>query len=465
MKIFKILVLLLFVNINGFAQTLEAKLTTAWNNFTKSGNMDFALAGTYIMNAKTGAKIFERNANIGLVPASTMKVFTSFAGYTILGKDYKYPLDIKLNGRVLNDTLHGHLVIVPSGDPSIGGNRFQQSDAKNILLGIKSALDSAGIKVVTGNLIVDSKNFDINPTPEGWIWGDMGNAYGAGHWPLNWQENVFSFYTDNGKTNTAITLKDQVTAVPVIENAASGAVGTGDKSIVYGSPFSEEYLHQGLVEPGKNSFKNNASIPNADSYAMVQIADYLSENGIIVLGEHINSLDRYKQGTELEKVITIYSYKSLAFDSLNYWFMRKSINLYGEAFLKSIALKNTGFAATKNGITVVDSVLKANQVPEHSVRMLDGSGLSPSNRVAPVALAQILYKAKSADWFKDFYNGFPVYNGMNIKSGTMTAVKCFAGYYTAKNGNEYIVVLMVNNYNGTHANMVNKIYEFLNTIK
>ncbi|MDA3613255.1 D-alanyl-D-alanine carboxypeptidase/D-alanyl-D-alanine endopeptidase [Polluticaenibacter yanchengensis] len=465
MKIIRILFLLLLINVNVFAQTLEGKLATAWNTFVKSGNMDFALAGTYIMNAKTGARIFERNANIGLVPASTMKVFTSFAGYTVLGKDFRYPFEVKVNGKVVNDTLHGHLVIVPSGDPSLGSNRFQQSDAKNILTGIKAALDSAVIKVISGNIIIDSKNFDVNPVPEGWIWGDMGNAYGAGHWPLNWEENVFSFYTDNGKPGTDIILKEQATAVPVIENTKSGVAGTGDKSIVYGSPFSEEYLHQGLVEPDKKSFRNNASIPNADSYAMVQIVNYLAENGIVVLGEHINSLERYKQQTDIGNAVTVYNYQSPVFDSLNYWFMRKSINLYGEAFLKSVALKNTGFAATKNGTGVVDSILKANHVPPYAVRMLDGSGLSPSNRVAPVALAQILYKAKSAPWFRDFYNGFPVYNGMNIKSGTMTAVKCFAGYYTAKNGNEYIVVLMVNNYNGTHANMVNKMYEFLNAVK
>jgi D-alanyl-D-alanine carboxypeptidase/D-alanyl-D-alanine-endopeptidase (penicillin-binding protein 4) len=75
-------------------------------------------------------------------------------------------------------------------------------------------------------------------------------------------------------------------------------------------------------------------------------------------------------------------------------------------------------------------------------------------------LATALNFARTKPWFSGFYYSFPLYNGMTLKSGTIHRTKCFAGYH-----GKYVVVLMVNNYNGSTSAMVNKMYTLLNGLK
>jgi len=97
--------------------------------------------------------------------------------------------------------------------------------------------------------------------------------------------------------------------------------------------------------------------------------------------------------------------------------------------------------------------------------MSDGSGLSPQDRVTTHAQVMILKYAKQQPWFNYYFDAFPEYNGMKMKSGTIKDVKGFCGYHTAKNGKEYIFSFLVNNYNGSSSDLVNKMYRVLNILK
>ncbi|HEV7621435.1 MAG TPA: D-alanyl-D-alanine carboxypeptidase, partial [Flavisolibacter sp.] len=68
-------------------------------------------------------------------------------------------------------------------------------------------------------------------------------------------------------------------------------------------------------------------------------------------------------------------------------------------------------------------------------------------------------------WFPSFYNALPEYNGMKMKSGTISGVKGFCGYHTSKDGHQYIFSFLVNNYNGSEKALVEKIYRVLNELK
>ena len=99
------------------------------------------------------------------------------------------------------------------------------------------------------------------------------------------------------------------------------------------------------------------------------------------------------------------------------------------------------------------------------LNILDGSGLSPSNRVTTHALVAVLQYAKQQSWFNGFYNSLPEYNGMKMKSGTIKDVKGFGGYHTSKEGVEYIFSFLVNNYNGATSILVQKMYKVLDELK
>ena len=56
-----------------FAQSIEQDLEKAFMAFEKDAQMKAALSSLYVVNAKSGAIVFDKNSTIGLAPASTQK--------------------------------------------------------------------------------------------------------------------------------------------------------------------------------------------------------------------------------------------------------------------------------------------------------------------------------------------------------------------------------------------------------
>ena len=77
-------------------------------------------------------------------------------------------------------------------------------------------------------------------------------------------------------------------------------------------------------------------------------------------------------------------------DSINYWFLKKSINLYGEALIKTIAVEKTGMGSTEKGAELVKDFWVQRGIDRGAIHIIDGSGLSPQNRVTTDALVKVL---------------------------------------------------------------------------
>ncbi|HET7897406.1 MAG TPA: D-alanyl-D-alanine carboxypeptidase, partial [Flavisolibacter sp.] len=158
---------------------------------------------------------------------------------------------------------------------------------------------------------------------------------------------------------------------------------------------------------------------------------------------------------------------SPALDSMVYWFLKRSINLYGEALAKTIALQNGKTASSSAGATVIKNFWKdkAIGIDATELNMQDGSGLSPQNRVTTHAQVAVLQYAQKQPWFDGYYFALPEFNGMKLKSGTIGGAKSFCGYHTSKNGKKYILSFIVNNYNGSSSSLVQKMYNVLDHLK
>ncbi|HLG41440.1 MAG TPA: D-alanyl-D-alanine carboxypeptidase, partial [Chitinophagaceae bacterium] len=156
---------------------------------------------------------------------------------------------------------------------------------------------------------------------------------------------------------------------------------------------------------------------------------------------------------------------SPALDSIIYWFLKKSINLYGEALIKTFAYEKKGFGSTDSGVAMVKDFWKQKGIDQNELNISDGSGLSPQNRVTTHTQVEILKYAKTKDWFPYFYDALPEYNKMKMKSGSIKDVKGYCGYQKSSDGNEYIFSFLVNNYNGSSSGVVNKMYKVLDVMK
>ena len=87
------------------------------------------------------------------------------------------------------------------------------------------------------------------------------------------------------------------------------------------------------------------------------------------------------------------------------------------------------------------------------------------NRVTAHALVHALQHSRKQPWFSSFYDSLPLYNGMKMKSGTIRGVKGYCGYHRGRDGREYVFSFLVNNYSGSPAALVQKMYRVLDVLK
>jgi len=307
-------------------------------------------------------------------------------------------------------------------------------------------------------------NGDNKCIPSGWIYEDIANYYGAASYSLNWHENQYDVDFIPGKSvnePATIVMTPQVKRWEFIKNEVkTGAVGSGDNAYIYFIPGESEILTQGTIPAGVKKFTIAGADIDPMSNFSFSFIDYAREHGLRVADRSVGT--RQIADTLNRR---FYTYSSPSLDSIIYWFLQKSINLYGEALIKTFAYEKKGFGATDSGVVIVKDYWKQKGLDPEELNIKDGSGLSPQNRVTTHAEVEILKYANQQSWFPYFFNSLPEFNNMKMKSGSISDVKGFCGYHTSGDGTQYIFSFLVNNYGGASSTVVAKMYKVLDVLK
>lgn len=445
------------------AQPVKDRLAKAVEILQADPQMKHALLGLQVLNAQTGDKVFEVNAQTGLAPASCQKIITSVAALELLGPAYRYETLLGYTGKISKSTLQGDLYLLGSGDPSLGSWRYDSTKEDRQLQELTTLLTRIGIRKITGKLVGYSGKWEQETLPGGWIWDDIGNYYGAGTSALNWHENQYDLILRSGKnigdTVDIIETRPALTGASLQSQLLAAAKGTGDNAYIYLPPFASQGFVRGTIPVEEKAFVISGSFPDPALQTTTTLKQSLELAGVRS-GVVTVSYDK-----ALPQVQNLGKLMSPRLDSLNFWFMRKSINLYGEAFLKTIAFEKTGRGTTEKGLSLVKKFWKEQGIGSAALQIIDGSGLSPQNRITADALVQALQYARARTWYPAFYESLPFFNQMKLKSGTIGGTKSFAGYHTSREGITYTVAIIINNYDGSAGEMVKKMFRVLDELK
>jgi D-alanyl-D-alanine carboxypeptidase/D-alanyl-D-alanine-endopeptidase (penicillin-binding protein 4) len=141
------------------------------------------------------------------------------------------------------------------------------------------------------------------------------------------------------------------------------------------------------------------------------------------------------------------------------------VNLFAEHLIKEMGKKFKNKGSTEAGSEVITEFLYNSGININGLFIEDGSGLSPLNAVNTRELVRLLvFMKKKGKYFNDFYSSLPdagkngtlknyfkdpVFDSrLKAKSGSMTRVRSFAGYFTTKSGKEMVFSIIINNYSG-----------------
>ena len=450
------------------AQSIQQRIDKAMQLLLKDEQMKHASVSLNVVETATGKTVYAFNEQTGLAAASTQKIFTSIASFDVLGKDYRFKTAVSYDGSIQANVLNGNIYITGYGDPTLGSDRFNNGNA--FIDQLVAALRAKGISSINGSIYADASKFENNPVPDGWIWQDIGNYYGAGCWAINWNENAYGVQLKSGK-NIGDTV--EVTAffppqemMSYNNELTSAAAGSGDNAYVYTSPYSQVAMINGTIPVNERKFNIRGAVTDGPAYLLKSIAIGLDKNGIKHTGDFKTSFDALLYEKPLSyKATNLFTYYSPTLDSVTYWFLQKSINLYGEALMKTMAYEQTGLGSTQNGLKILNDFWSSKGIDPYSLNIMDGSGLSPQNRVTTNALVTALQYAKGQPWYNSFYNALPTYNGMKMKSGTIGGERGFTGYHTAKSGSTYTFAIIINNYDDSKGSITSKMFMLLDELK
>lgn len=466
----KILLASLLFAVFSYGQPVSQQLNMALQKLEADAQFKHAIISMYVVDNKTGKVITDKNAQTGMAPASCQKVVTSASAFELLGKEYKYKTDLAFDGTIKDHVLTGNIYLVGYGDPTLGSWRWKNTNETTVLNAFVAAVEKKGIKEINGNVFGYDRKWESNNTPRGWIWEDIGNYYGAGASSLNWRENQYDIFLKAGAKEGDRAAIEKI--VPHLENVGfysevlTAKKGSGDNAYIYLAPYGMSGYVRGTIPLGENSFKISGAMPNAAEQLTITFANELKNKniqGVLFTGSY-NGMEVEKKDIPIQPT-TIFTLTSPPLDSINYWFLKKSVNLYGEAFVKTIAYEKTTFGSTDSGIAIIKDFWSKKGIEKAALNIIDGSGLSPANRVTTNALVSIMQYARQQPWFASFYYDLPEINGIKMKDGYINGVRSYTGYVKSKDGNEYTFSFIVNNFDGNPGTVREKMWKLLDILK
>lgn len=444
----------------------------------KADYMQGASFSLAVRNTASGEILYACDEQRQLTPASVLKVVTTAAALELLGEEYRFPTSLEYTGEVAGGVLKGDLYIKGSGDPSLGSahiaasrENFTPEQAPFISQWI-DALKEAGISRIDGRIIADETAFDTEAISPKWLQEDIGSYYGAGSYGLNVFDNLYSLHLASGAAGETPRITGCEPEMPSLRfhNYMKAASVPTDSAFIIGGAYADDRFLYGVVPANQSRRTIKGDIPDPPLFLARYLAKRIEQAGITVSGEEATTLrilgEDPGKGTERRMLITTFSPTLRELVGIT---NERSHNLYADALLKAVgnmrrpAARGEIISSFGKGVRELSTFWEEKGLDVSPLHIYDGSGLSATDRVSALFIADVLaYMATQspvAEAFRqslpqagregtvrNFLKGTPLEGRTRLKSGGMSRVRSYAGYIR-RDGQEYAVAVIVNNYN------------------
>ncbi|MFB6306256.1 MAG: D-alanyl-D-alanine carboxypeptidase/D-alanyl-D-alanine-endopeptidase [Flavobacteriales bacterium] len=434
-----------------------------------------ASVGVYAYNLSKEERVLSYNPNKALIPASIQKLVTTASAYIELGADHKFETYLAYQGDIDKEgILEGDVVIIGGGDPTLGSSHFGKNKRSLFMNKWAKKLKNKGIKEVNGQIVVDASLFDKHVTPKTWIWGDIGNYFGAFPSSLSIYDNAYKVYFDSRvplkKTVNISRIEPELSGIE-IQNQVKAYQKNKDNAYFYSAPYSEKVYMDGEIPVDREEFIVKGAIQNPPKIFINNFEKVLKDHDITFNKEntkvHYNPVLSEDQPHFLD---TVYSPPlRRIIKKTNH----KSINLFAEHLL----LHAMGKENIEDGAKALKEYWQKKDVLSKSANIKDGSGLSRYNSISVKNICNVLKYMKDDEKYSSFKTTLPVMGQtgtlsntakgtlaegkINAKSGYMERVRSYAGYGKNKKGEDIVFTIIVNNYSCSAYEMKKKLVPFM----
>jgi D-alanyl-D-alanine carboxypeptidase/D-alanyl-D-alanine-endopeptidase (penicillin-binding protein 4) len=422
--------------------------------------------GIVVESLTRGDRLYERNARTLLVPASTMKLVSVAAAAEAAGWDYTFETELLAAGAIEGGVLRGDLLIVGSGDPSVLGRPGEDSFEPWI-----DALRQRGISRVDGRVVADDNRTEEPKPGFGWSWEDLGYTYGAIPGALNLAENSLDILVSPGSAPglpTVIELPADARDVPVVNASVTADPDAAGRLWPELRPGSPAIVIHGAIAAGAPPVVVSVAAGDPTLWFARAVRNRLLAAGIDVTGEAADA-DDLLDAPLRDGAALVYTRRSPPLSAIAESLLEESINLYAESVLR-LATGREGPRTIDAGLDAVRLRLQAWGIPPEEIQIVDGSGLSRRNVIAPAALLTILRRFHDPSGESPWMRALPVAGrdgtlasrmtgtaaegNAAAKSGSMSNIRSLAGYVRTADGEPVAFAIMANNFEGPASGVV-----------
>lgn len=436
--------------------------------------------GVLVTSLDRGDTIFDFNAHRPFIPASNVKLLTAAAALHHLGPDFRYRTLLLSDAPVVDGVLHGDLVLYGTGDPSLS-NRYREGRI-DPMRELARALERSGVSEVAGDVIGDGTYFSGVDRPRDWGWKNLNDWFAAPVSALTYEENVATLRIGPGpRAGSPLVVTTTPAEAPLRFDVVGRTVAGRPGHPVWAlrEQLDDPVRIVGEMNPRHRAIWRRISVADPPLFAAARLRAVLEEEGVRVRGEarpaesrDASTLDGrgvwspalLEHGTPPRVLARL---ESPPLSELLTVMNRRSHNLFAEAILRTLGRVVDGEGSFAAGSRVVQRFLiREIGVPAEEARPVDGSGLSPTNRVSPYAFVRILEHAAASEWWEVFsetlpeagnWRGLrrmyrsPAAGNLRAKTGTIERVSALSGVVRGERGERFLFSIISNDVPSTGA--------------
>ena len=413
--------------------------------------------GVAVFRASDGAVLLEHFAHRPLQPASTLKVLTSIVALERLGPTYRGRTELRTAAVKKDDELRGDVALRGLGDTDLDWRALQ---------GMLQTLRFSGVRVITGDLILDRTYIQPSRPDVGVPPFDQSPEFRYNVIPdaLLLSSNLIRLELASDALGVRIGVTPALDRVSFDSELQMVDKPCADWEDLWKLPTLTKMDDGRIRITLKGEFPRNCSVATEISRLdRVDFADRLFRAMWAALGGSWTGVAR--DGVTPADTRLLGEHQSRTLAELNRDILKRSDNpitrlMYLTLGAQSKGIADASISTSARAEQVVRQWLLEKKINDAGLVLDNGSGLSRTERISAATLAAVLRAAHQSRWAPEFLTGMPIVGvdgGMQkrladgaavgaarIKTGGLRNVVSVAGYVPDANGDLCVVVAILN---------------------
>ncbi len=388
-------------------------------------------------------EILSHNSQIPRNPASLMKLVTTSAALDLLGPAFTWTTQVYLGGPVVDGVLMGNVYIKGQGDPKLGVERLWL---------LMRRIKGLGIQSIQGDIVLDRQSFENTSSDPGEFDGEPNRPYNAGSDALliNFKSLLINFVPDpQGKV-----------ARIHVEPSLSGLKVQSSVPLVLGD--CTDYraaLRAEFQDPTQITFNGQYALSCGERLWPIAYSDpaHFSVKAVDAmwreLGEALSG--QVREGTTPIGLKPMFSVESAQLAEIVRDINKYSNNVMAQQLFLTLGAQLSNSGTPDNARTILNQWW-SQKIGSPLPKFDNGSGLSRDTLMSAQDIAKLLNWVYAQPIYPEMAASLPL-SGIDgtlkqsktktrshIKTGSLKGVIGIAGYIVNSNGQDCVVVAIIN---------------------